>query len=246
MIKLLSPFPPVLRAAALLCSTAFLLPSAVQAQTSGPVSAADSAKMEANPAAKVVKDYLQLMLQREWAKSASLVEPASLKQLVDDYVKRLKGAPTMDDEEEMTRRVGKKTVEEVANMAPIDFYVAYHQGIQERYKVPAEVIKQVRDTLSLKLLSIAQEDDTHIHILVRTKHNNDKAVFESLELVSLVKIGDAWKVGLNEQAPRVTPLKGASAPSAAAPAPTPAAAAGEDKPAETPKPSTPAKPKGKR
>ncbi|MES2707566.1 MAG: hypothetical protein V4726_13295 [Verrucomicrobiota bacterium] len=235
MIKPFFPLRFALRVAALACTTACLLPSVARSQTAGPLTAAESAKLEGNPAAKVVKEYLQLMLQREWVKSAALVEPASLTQLLADYVKRLKAAPTMDDEEEMIRRAGKKTLEEVAAMPPADFYAAYHQGIQERYKVPPEVIKKVRESLVLKVLSIAQEDDSHVHVLVRTKHSNDKAIFESLELVSLVKVGDAWKVGLNEQAPRVTPLEGAGAPS-------PAAA---DKPAEAPKPAAPVKPKGK-
>lgn len=230
MIQRSATFRATVSAAALLCSAAAcLLPSPVHAQT-----AAESAKLEAHPATKVVKDYLQLMLQREWAKSAALVEPASLKQLVEDYVKRLKNAPTMDDEAEMTRRVGKGTIEEVEAMAPVEFYVAYHQGIQQRYQVPPEVIKKVRDSLSLRVLSLAQEDESHVHILVRTKHNNDKAIFESLELVSLVKVGDAWKVGLNEQAPRMTPVGAAAADKPAA-----------DKPAETPKPAAPPKGKGK-
>lgn len=227
--------------AALACACAatavtFSLPATAHAQA-----AADAAKLEAHPASKVVREYLQLMLQREWAKSAALVEPDSLKQLVKDYVEKLKRAPTMDDEEAMCQRVGKSSVDDVAAMAPVDFYVAYHQGIQERYKVPPEVIKKVRETLTLKLLSIAQEDDSHVHILVRTRHNNDKAVFESLELVSLVKVDGAWKVGLNEQAPRVTPLDPAAAGAGAAPAP--ATAATDDKPADPP--AKPTKPKGK-
>lgn len=227
--------------AALACACAaavtLSLPSSAHAQA-----AADTAKLDAHPASKVVREYLQLMLQREWVKSAALVEPASLQQLVKDYVEKLKRAPTMDDEEAMCQRVGKSNVDDVAAMAPIDFYVAYHQGIQERYKVPPEVIKKVRETLTLKLLSIAQEDDSHVHVLVRTRHNNDKAVFESLELVSLVKVDGAWKVGLNEQAPRVTPLDPAAAGAGAA-APAPAAAATDDKPADPP--AKPTKPKGK-
>lgn len=195
--------------------------------------AADTAKMEAHPAVKVVRDYLQLMLQREWTKAAALVDPASLKQMLADYMKRLDVAPTMDDEEEMTRRVGKPTVEAVGAMTPVDFYVAYHQGLQERYKVPPEVMEKVRASLLLRVLSVGQEDDTHTHVLVRTKHSNDKAVFESLELVSLVKIGDTWKVGLNEQSPRITPLGEGGKP-------------GESAAVETPKPAAPkAKPKSK-
>ena len=68
---------------------------------------------------------------------------------------------------------------------------------------------------------------------------------ESLEVISLVKVGDKWMVGLNEQAPKVTPLDKSAAVAPAVPAPTaePAAPAkAEPKPAPA-KPTT--KGKGK-
>lgn len=200
--------------------------------------AQDDAKTSAHPASKVVKDYLQLVLQREWSKSAGLVEPNSLKQLHSDFLRRLKTAPTMDDEEEMTRRVGKETSLEVENMAPIAFYVAYHEGIQERWKVTPEIIKKVRDSLKVRLLSIGEDDADHVHILVRTTHSNDKAIIENLELISLIKSNGDWKVALNEQAPRITPLDSAlpPAPPAAKPTPELKPAAGEEKPASKPVP----------
>lgn len=188
------PFTPLLRLAALLCLGALT------------ASAQDDPKVTAHPASKVVKDYLQLVLQREWSKSANLVETKSLKQLHADFLSRLKAAPTMDDEQEMTRRVGKESFTEVETMAPIAFYTAYHEGIQERWKVSPEVVKKVRDSLTVRLLSIGEEDATHVHILVRTKHANDRAIIENLELISLIKIEGLWKVALNEQAPRITPF----------------------------------------
>ncbi len=174
--------------------------------------AQDDPAVTAHPASKIVKDYLQLVLQREWTKSASLVEPNSLRQLHSDFLQRLKKAPTMDDEAEMTRRVGKASYDQVKEMSPTAFYTAYHEGIQERWKVSPEVIKKVRDSLQVRLLSIGVEDTAHVHILVRTKHANDKATIENLELISLTKIEGAWKVALNEQAPKITPLDGATPP----------------------------------
>lgn len=208
----------------LLCLAALLYLGALTAP------AQDDPKVTAHPASKVVRDYLQLVLQREWNKSATLVEPTSLKQLHADFLQRLKKAPTMDDEAEMTRRVGKESYDQVKDMAPVAFYTAYHEGIQERWKVSPEVIKKVRDSLTVRLLSIGEEDASHVHILVRTKHSNDKALIENLELISLIKIDGAWKVALNEQAPKITPLD-----SALAPAPPTAAK-------ETSKPQDPVKP----
>ncbi len=204
--------------------------------------AQDDPKVIAHPASKVVKDYLQLVLQREWTKSATLVEPSSLKQLHADFLRRLKAAPTMDDEEEMTRRVGKGSFTEVEKMAPLAFYTAYHEGIQERWKVSPEVIKKVRDSLTVRLLSIGEEDADHVHILVRTKHSNDKAIIENLELLSLVRIDGAWKVALNEQAPKITPLDSALAPAPAAAKPVPPVTDPvKPAPAKTPAKTKPAK-----
>jgi hypothetical protein len=77
---------------------------------------------------------------------------------------------------------------------------------------------------------------------VRTKHANDKVRIENLELISLIKTGNRWLVGLNEQMPKITTLdgKGQAVPAAAgtAPAAKPAAAAPVVKPAVV-------KPKGK-
>ena len=196
--------------------------------------AQDDPKATAHPASKVVQNYLQLVLQRQWNQSATLVEPSSLKQLHADFLRRLKAAPTMDDEQEMTRRVGKETFTEVENMTPLAFYTAYHDGLQERWKVSPEVIKKVRDSLTVRLLSLAEEDPEHVHILVRTKHSNDKALIENLELISLIKQDGSWKVALNEQAPRITPLDQAPA---LEPAPAPQTPAAAPQPAPKPKPA---------
>lgn len=164
---------------------------------------------ETHPAGKVVKEYLGMILSRQWNKSADIVDETSLAGLQQDFMERVRGARTMDDEEALLRRVGKSTIAEVQKMGPREFYTAYHQGLQERYKVDENVLNVIRKTLSIKLLSAAQENDRLVHILVRTKHSNGKAEIENLELVSLVKNGDRWQVGLNAQAPKITPVKGA-------------------------------------
>ena len=190
----------LVRLAALLCLVS--LTSAAQ----------DDPKVIAHPASKVVKDYLQLVLERDWNKAATLVQLESLQQLHADFLQRLKKAPTMDDELMLTKRVGKETYTDVEKMAPIAFYTAYHEGLQERWKVSPEVIRKVRASLTVRLLSIGEEDGSHVHILVLTNHSTDKALIENLELISLIKKDGSWKVALNGQEPRITPLDSALAP----------------------------------
>ncbi len=207
---------------------------------------ADSAALDAHPTAKVVRDYLAMILARQWNKSAEILDAGSLKGLQDDYVTRLKNARTIDDEEAMTRRVGKGTLEEVAKMAPRDFYTAYHSGLQERYKVTEEVLDTIRKSLEIRLLSIAEEDPKLTHVLVRTRHSNGKARVENLELISLRKNGEKWQVALSEQAPRAIPLEAGRVPGA-----SPGTALDPvNKPAVPTKPATgtkpaPTKPKAK-
>lgn len=219
-------FPRAFSAALLATTLAvlafFTVSPAARAQAPDP-------KLENHPAAIVVKNYLNLVLQREWSKSAALIEKKSLEGLFMDYIRRVKAAPTMDDEEEMLRRVGKDKLEELERMTPLDFYVAYHQGIQERWQVSPEAIKRVKETLSIRVLAVGEEDENLAHVLVRTKHSNDKVNISNLEMISLVKENGQWRVGLAEQAPKITPLD------AAAPA----------KPAETPKPQPAANPPAK-
>ena len=194
--------------------------------------------MDSHPAAKVVRDYLNYVLQREWSKSADLVEPKSLETLQKDYIERVKRAQTMDEEEMMLRRVGKASLDDVAALAPREFYSAYHKGLQDRMQVSEETLERVKKSLTMKILSIAPEGDDRVHVLVRTKHSNEKLQIENLELISLLRIKDRWVVGLNEQVPKVTELKG-GAP-AGGPAPANADPAAPDPAPKKPDPVKPA------
>lgn len=229
-------------------AAALLLLAAVPVSAQAPAAAAPAAAPvagESHPATAVVREYLNFVLQREWGKSADLVEAKSLESLQKDYMERIKRAQTMDEEEMMFRRVGKSTMEDLVAMAPKEFYVAYHKGLQERMQIDEAALERVKKSLQLKVLSVAEEGDSRVHVLVRTKHANDKIQVENLELISLLKTSAGkWLVGLNEQMPKVTGLDGKplSGPGAAGAAP-----AAAEKPAAAPaKPAAaPAKPAAK-
>lgn len=216
------------------------LTGSIALTASAPVAIAQQvADPESHPAAKVVHEYLAMILARQWKGSADIVDESSMKGLQDDYIARISKAPTMDDEENMVRRVGKGSLDEVKAMKPREFYTAYHEGLQDRYKVDEAVLAVIRSSLKITLLSVAQEGDKTVHVLVRTKHSNGKVNIENLELVSLIKSGEKWKVALNEQAPKVSPVDGA-APASKAQAIDPVV-----KPAAKPAAPKPAAPKKK-
>ena len=181
--------------------TAFVLPLPAQDKS--------SADLEKHPAVQVVKDYLKFMLAQDWERSSALVEDESMKSLRDDYLARIKRSATLDEEKEIVEKFKLQRLEDMEKMAPRDFYVTYHRVLKDRHSVPEEVIQKVRDTMQLRVLSVGEENENLTHVLVRTKHANDKALIENLELISLVKQNGKWMVGLNEQVPKITPLEGA-------------------------------------
>jgi hypothetical protein len=167
---------------------------------------------EAHPAAKVSREFLTMIIARQWNQSADIVDEDSMKELRDDYVRRIDNAPTIDDEEMMLKRVGKGAKEEIAKMKPREFYIALHTGLQEQYDVNPDVLEEVRKTLTIKTLSVAEEGDKMAHLVVRTKHSNKRFIIERLELVTLINNGGKWQVALNQQAPKATPIPGAPPP----------------------------------
>ena len=78
--------------------------------------------------------------------------------------------------------------------------------MQQRFKIDQSILDKILDSLAVKLLSLAEdkvEDNQYCHILVRTRHSNGDKQISALDLVSLVKINNSWKVTLNAQQPVV-------------------------------------------
>ena len=185
-----------------------VLATAIVAGSVRPASAQQSStQIGKHAAAQVVQQYLRLALARKWVESAKLIEPDSLQNLRDSYVRRIKRPGTsIEEETAMVKKLGKSDVEEVAKMPPIAFYAAYNTALQAKYDLTNEVLSIIARTLELRLLSIALEGDQLAHILVRTSHQDNRNHVSNLELVSLRKINGKWLVALNEQIPVIVPL----------------------------------------
>ena len=225
-----------------------VLTALVTCATISPIHAQDQlpSEQENHPTIKVVREYLKCMLEQDWNASSQLVETRSLEDLRNDYVKRVKSSATLDEEKMVLSKFGVSSLEDIEKLSGVNFYITYHKLLKERAPTDPEILKKVKESMKMRILSLALENDKLAHVLVRTKHNNSKVNIESLEVISLVKVGDKWMVGLNEQAPKVTPLdKAAAGGTAPAPAATPEPAA-PAKPETKPAPTKPAtKGKGK-
>lgn len=174
-----------------------------------PVAAQGNAEIEAHPATQVVLSYLRYAMAQDWTKSVALLQPESVTDLRVRYVARIKQAATLDEEIAMVRKLDRNSLGEVEKMSDVDFYIAYHKGVQDRFDVTPEVLEQIRKTMGVKLLSLATEtveEKDYAHILVRTKHQNRDREVSSLDMISLLKLDGKWKVTLLAQMPIVKKL----------------------------------------
>ena len=74
------------------------------------------------------------------------------------------------------------------------------------YLIDQSILDKILESLAVKLLSLAEDkvgENQYCHILVRTRHSNGDKQISALDLVSLIKINDSWKVTLNAQQPVV-------------------------------------------
>ncbi len=189
---------------------ALLLPLlAFQAATLS-VSAQSNAQIESHPATQVVLSYLRYAMAQDWTKSVALLEPESVTDLRVRYLERIKQASTIDEEIAMVRKLNCNNLSEVEKLTDVDFYIAYHKGVQDRFEVTPEILEQIRKTMGVKLLSLGEEtveEKDYTHVLVRTKHQNRDREVSSLDMISLVKIDGKWKVTLLAQRPIVKKLE---------------------------------------
>ena len=159
-----------------------------------------------HPATQVTFSYLRNAMGQDWEKAAQLIEPLSLENLKARYILKIKASSTFDEEIARVRRVDCANIREVEKLDAVDFYVRYHKGVQQRFKVDQEILDKILASLGVKLLSLAEDavgGKDYCHILVRTRHSNGDKQISALDLVSLVKIKDTWKVTLNAQQPVV-------------------------------------------
>lgn len=179
-----------------------------------PAAAITKAEFDAHPAAQVVMSYLRYAMAQDWTKSVALLEPDSVTDLRERYIARIKQATTIDEEIAMVRKLDRNNLAEVEKMSDVDFYIAYHKGVQDRFDVTPEILEQIRKTMGVLPLSLGEETidgKDYAHILVRTKHQNRSKEVSSLDMISLIKLGGKWKVTLLAQRPVVKDVEGKAA-----------------------------------
>ena len=174
--------------------------------SAGYIYADKNENINSHPATKVTFQYLKNAMGQDWDAAAELIEPLSLENLKARYIMKIKASATFDEEIARVRKVDCSNLREVESLKPVDFYVRYHKGVQQRFKVDQSILDKILASLAVKLLSLAEDNvdkKEYCHILVRTRHSNGDKQISALDLVSLVKIKGNWKVTLNAQQPVV-------------------------------------------
>ena len=104
-----------------------------------------------HPATQVTFSYLKNAMGQDWEKAANLIEPLSLENLKTRYILKIKASSTFDEEIARVRKVDCANLREVEKLEPLDFYVRYHKGVQQRFKVDQEILDKILASLGVKL-----------------------------------------------------------------------------------------------
>jgi len=189
------------------CALIALTISLVALATTPRLGLAHEKDFDTHPARDIVISYLAYAMGQDWPKAAALIDLESLTGLRDRYIARISSARIVQEELEMCRALDCLNLAEVKKLDPTDFYLRYHKGIEERYKVSAAKLETINKSKQVKVLSLVEESHDGkdlAHVLVRTKHDNGDKQISSLELISLSKAKGKWLVILDASKPTIT------------------------------------------
>ena len=71
----------------------------------------------------------------------------------------IKNSSTMTEEAAKLSLLGLKDVRELEKMSPQEAYVLDRKAVHDRLKIPAATIKRKSDTLKIKILGVASEEE---------------------------------------------------------------------------------------
>jgi len=165
---------------------------------------------EPHESAKLALDYKRAVELHEWNDAVKFIEKRSLTNLKKFQIQYLRDAPTIGAEEKLLRLMGLTKINDLTTLSPEEIFVRKGMGNTNTLSDPIKYKADLKKTLKLKLIGTSMEDDSLVHAIIRTEYGQvDGAtgqvakVISKLDLVSLVKEGNAWKVSLDAHEPKV-------------------------------------------
>ena len=164
-----------------------------------------------HPAVGVVKGYLEAIVKQDWKASADMLLPAALERRRNKVVAAIKNSSTMTDEAAKLAMLGLRDVRDLEKMSPQEAYILDRKAVHDRMKISAATLKRKTETLKVKILGVASEEEGKVvHVVVRTSQETEETLIEELLLISAIQDkmdGKKWLIVPDMQEPMTTPLK---------------------------------------
>lgn len=173
----------------------------------GSLSPALAAPPTLHPGYKVAEKYLKATHGHDWEYAVKMIENRSLENFKRIQKTILLRAPTMSDEEILLRQLGLSKISDLDKYSAAEIFVLRAKANAKALRDPEAYVARVRETLKLVTIGTAIEGSDLVHVLVRVTYETPTRAFSELGLVSLAKEGTVWKITLDAQEPKVTPLK---------------------------------------
>jgi len=161
-----------------------------------------------HPATAVARKYLTHIGARRWEESVKLIDPLFLREMHEDYVRRVMRTVSIDEEVALLRTVGAERLRDLQAMKPADFYAARQKSNDEASLTP-ETRRQMAKSSEVEILGAVAESTELVHVLARHTQETLKERLSEMVVISLEKTsGGLWLVAPKHQKMRVTPLIG--------------------------------------
>jgi hypothetical protein len=172
-----------------------------------------------HPAVALVKGYLEAIVRQDWKDASEMLLPSALERRRQKVAAAIKNSSTMTEEAAKLNMLGIKDVRELEKMSPQEAYILDRKAVHDRMKISPETLKRKIDTLKIKIIGVASEEDGKVvHVVVRTSQETEETLIEELLLISAAQDRDnpkKWLIVPDMQEPMTTPLKGATTPAVA-------------------------------
>lgn len=172
-----------------------------------------------HPAVGLVKNYLEAVVKQDWKAASEMLQPAALTRRQQKVAAAIKNSSTMTEEAAKLNMLGIKDVRELEKMSPQEAYVLDRKAVHDRMKISAATLKRKSDTLKIKILGVASEEEGKIvHVVVRTSQETEDTLIDELLLISAAQDRNdskKWLIVPDMQEPMTSPLKAPEAPAVA-------------------------------
>jgi hypothetical protein len=141
----------------------------------------------------VVKDYVAAMKGGQYSRAAELMHPEALEKFRSMMLPLVEASAGTDEANSLLAFFrGVKDVEALKKLSPAELFAAFFAGIAEA----SPAMKEALSTASTTTIGSVPEGDV-VHVVSRTSVTAEGIVINKMEVVSLKRAGESWRVLLS-------------------------------------------------